>query len=175
MPFQNIKRLDNASGIAAKERRNYPRYAVTAMAEALELQSNTRIIGRISDIGHGGCYMEVMSPFATGTEVTVRITKEDRSFTAKATIAYSKGGMGMGMIFTEVEPGQRPVLERWIGELSGHLAPVPRAAEAEQEMESVGSGLNEDRNSFNDLVLTLIRKGVLTDAEGKALLRKRFP
>ena len=54
------------------------------------------------------------------------------------------------------------------------LAPLPRAAEAEQEIESVGSGRYEDRNSFNDLITTLIRKGVLTEAEGKPLLQKRF-
>jgi hypothetical protein len=175
MPFQNTKRLGSAIGIAAKERRNHPRYAVTAIAQALELQSNTRIGGRISDIGQGGCYMEVMSPFAIGTEVTVRITKDDSSFTAKARVSYSKGGMGMGMVFTAVEPGQRTVLDRWIGELSGDLAPVPRAEEAEQEIESVGDGRDEHRNSFNDLITTLIRKGVLTDAEGKPLLQKRFP
>jgi PilZ domain-containing protein len=175
MPFQNTKRPGSAIGIAAKERRNHPRYAVTAIAQALELQSNTRIGGRISDIGQGGCYMEVMSPFAIGTEVTVRITKDDSSFTAKARVSYSKGGMGMGMVFTAVEPGQRPVLDRWIGELSGNLAPVPRAEEVEQEIESVGNGRDEHRNSFNDLITTLIRKGVLTDAEGKPLLQKRFP
>jgi hypothetical protein len=36
-----------------KERQQEPRYSVAAMADATELKSQTRVSGRISDIGPG--------------------------------------------------------------------------------------------------------------------------
>jgi hypothetical protein len=170
--LQQAKKADNSAGIAAKERRRRPRYAVSAVAEAVDLQSDTRINGRISDIGQGGCYVEVMSPFAVGADVKVRITKDDKSFSAKARVLYSTGGAGMGLIFTEIEPSQLPVLERWIAELSGEVAPEPKAVQEEQETHSTGGSGDEQRYVLNELIITLIRKRVLTDGEGKALLQK---
>src|ERR1700754_4328489 len=92
-----------------KERRSEPRYPVAAMAEATELKSHTRVTGRISDIGVGGCYFEVMSPFAVGAELKVRITRNQQTLTANAKVLYSTGGMGMGLIFSSVDPEQRHI------------------------------------------------------------------
>ncbi len=174
--LQQVKKADDSAGIAAKERRQHPRYAVSAMAEAVDLKSDTRIHGRISDIGRGGCYVEVMSPFAVGADVRVIVTKDDLVFAAKGRVLYSTGGMGMGLSFTEIEASQRPVLERWIAELSGEAAPEPKAAAAKSESEpespSAESRIDEQRYVLNELIITLIRKRVLTDAEGKSLLQK---
>jgi PilZ domain len=180
-----------------KERRAEPRYPVAAMAEATEVKSNTRVTGRISDIGIGGCYFEVMSPFAMGAELYVRITRNDKSLTANAKVLYSTGGMGMGLIFTNVAPEQRQVLQGWVGELSGsgvspltqsdaHTgassvdasgAGVPAAKGSELVHEPPGAaertGMNEDpRVVLNELITLLMRNRVLTDTEGKNLLRK---
>jgi PilZ domain len=180
-----------------KERRADPRYPVAAMAEATEMKSHTRVTGRISDIGIGGCYFEVMSPFAMGAELHVRITRNQQSLSANAKVLYSTGGMGMGLIFTAVAPEQRPVLQQWVGELSGsgvsplqhsqadagHSASAPASANAsphgasELVHEPAGAaertGMNEDpRNVLNELITLLMRNRALTDAEGKNLLRK---
>jgi hypothetical protein len=48
----------------SKERRAETRYSVGAVAEGTAIKSQTRVSRRISDIGPGGCYFEVMSPFA---------------------------------------------------------------------------------------------------------------
>jgi PilZ domain-containing protein len=180
-----------------KERRAEPRYPVAAMAEATEIKSNTRVTGRISDIGIGGCYFEVMSPFAMGAELHVRITRNQQSFAASAKVLYSTGGMGMGLIFTNIAPEQRQLLQGWVGELSGsgvaplqeptgqgHSSPhisgagTPAAATgAELVHEAAGAaertGMNEDpRTVLNELITLLMRNRVLTDTEGKNLLRK---
>jgi len=170
--LQQVKKADDSAGIAAKERRRHPRYSVSAMAEAVDLQSDTRIHGRISDIGRGGCYVEVMSPFAVGANVKVKITKDDLSLAAKARVLYSTSGMGMGLSFTEIETNQRPVLQRWIAELSGEVAPGPKAEPVKTEVRSEASAIDEQRYVLNELIITLIRKRVLTDTEGKALLQK---
>jgi hypothetical protein len=178
-----------------KERRAEPRYPVAAMAEATDAKTHTRITGRISDIGLGGCYFEVMRPFAMGADLHVRITRNEKSVSAKAKVLYSTGGMGMGLIFTSIAPEQRQILAAWVGELSGSgVAPlqesgpashagaagagVPSTANgAELFHEAPGAaertGMNEDpRNVLNELITLLMRNRVLTDTEGKNLLRK---
>src|SRR5882757_11478706 len=115
-PLKSAKLRSQSGG---KERRSEPRYPFAAMVEATEIRSNTKINGRISDIGVGGCYVEVMSPFAIGADLKVRITRNEQTLTAKAKVLYSTGGMGMGLIFTGVDPDQRHILHHWVGELSG--------------------------------------------------------
>jgi PilZ domain len=180
-----------------KERRVQPRYPVAAMAEATDVKTHTRVSGRISDIGIGGCYFEVMSPFAIGADLYVRITRNEKSLTANAKVLYSTGGMGMGLIFTNVAPEQRQILSGWVSELSGSgVAPlqepdadhfsaedaaateIPSATKgAELIHEAPGAaertGMNEDpRLVLNELITLLMRNRVLTDTEGKNLLRK---
>lgn len=187
---------------AGKERRTEPRYPVAAMAEAIEIKSHTRIAGRISDIGPGGCYFEVMSPFGVGAELQVRITRNDQNLTVSARVLYSTGGVGMGLLFTKVEAEQQNLLLRWVSELSGKpLASIEKvqadiagvagggeagstagalpAAEATGDLfhdapaAAERSGLNEDaRNVVGELITLLMRNRVLTDTEGKNLLRK---
>ncbi len=193
------KSRGQASG---KDRRVEPRFPVAAMAEAIDIKSHTRIGGRISDIGVGGCYFEVMSPFGAGAELQVRITRNEQTLATSARVLYSTGGMGMGLLFTKVDPEQRNLLLRWVSELSGK--PIASIHEAESESrEGVGageagsaqgglaqagaatdlfhepppaaekSGLNEDaRNVVSELITLLMRNRVLTDTEGKNLLRK---
>lgn len=172
MLLPETKKADTPAGVAAKERRRNPRYSVSALAQAVHVQSDTQISGRISDIALGGCYVEVMSPFAVGSDVKITITKDDRSFAAKARVLYSSNGMGMGLEFTQIAPSQRTVLERWIAELSGVVAPEPETAKEELENRSEAASNDEQRYVLNELIITLIRKHVLSDAEGKALLKK---
>jgi hypothetical protein len=192
---------------AGKERRTEPRYAVAAMAEAVDIKSHTRISGRISDIGPGGCYFEVMSPFGVGAELQLRITRNQQSLTAGARVLYSTGGMGMGLLFTKIDPEQRHLLLQWVSELSGkpiaaYVAIEPKAGAATGRAElgsapgtgassatdptsdlfhdapaaAERSGLNEDaRNVVGELITLLMRNRVLTDTEGKNLLRKLMP
>jgi hypothetical protein len=192
-PLTSAKLRSQGGG---KERRSEPRYPFAAMAEATEIRSNTRISGRISDIGTGGCYFEVMSPFAIGAELKLRITRNEQTVTAKAKVLYSTGGMGMGLIFTGVDPDQRHVLHHWVGELSGsgvsplspHEAettglPTPNAplqptdAGSELVLESPGAAERRDSNDdprvvLSELITLLMRNRMLTDSEGKSLLRK---
>jgi hypothetical protein len=197
----DLKKLKNGATLrpqgGGKERRAEPRYPVAAMAEATDLKTHTRVSGRISDIGVGGCYFEVMSPFANGAEVHVRITRNQQAFAANAKVLYSTGGMGMGLIFTTIAPDQRQILLGWVGELSGSgVAPLQEsgavsaspshghgagasaaASGAELVHEAPGAaertGINEDpRIVLNELITLLMRNRVLTDTEGKNLLRK---
>jgi hypothetical protein len=167
-----LKKADPSAAVDAKKCRTHPRFSMTAIAEAVEIQTDTRIRGHISDIGEGGCYVEVMSPFGVGCDVNLRIVKNDKAFSAKGKVQYSKGGMGMGVAFTEIDPDQRPLLRQWIGELSGELTREPKVPQAGAEGHGNTTSIHEQRNVLNELIVTLMRKRVLTDAEGRDLLQK---
>jgi hypothetical protein len=196
--FGERRRAGNGHGVMptalknampADDRRTYPRYHFTAAAEALDALHRTRMNARTSDIGKGGCYVDTFSPFPFKTPVRLRLTNEKCSFVAEAKVVYSKTGMGMGLEFTSVEPQQMGVLDKWIGELSGSLPPeftgLPDFPDSAGNSASNGTsrgtnGAAHNRNGtsvakeagyvLNELIIALMRKGTLTDEEGKAML-----
>jgi PilZ domain-containing protein len=162
----------NSAGVAPQERRASPRYAFSAAAEAVHLQTDTRLNGRISDLGRGGCYVDTINPFPVGADVKIRITKDNSSLVAQARVLYSSGGMGMGLMFTKIEPERLPVLEKWLAELRGEISPEAEALERDEPEQIEESVNGEQRYVLNELIIALMRKRVLTDAEGKAMLQK---
>ena len=168
-------KLHNSTSVASAERRKHPRYAFNAAVDVVETRSGARVQGRVSDLARGGCYVDAISPFAVGAEVKLRLAVESKTFVAEARVVFAAPGMGMGLMFTSVEPEQLPVLERWLAELSGEARPEPAAAKQEK---LVGKGTassaphREENYVLNELIIALMRKHVLSDAEGKALLQK---
>jgi diguanylate cyclase (GGDEF)-like protein/PAS domain S-box-containing protein len=110
------KKLAADSG--AKKRR-CTRYPCSSGVEALDIQSDTRVVGRIADIANGGCYVDTINPFAVKAKVALTITKDQQSFKCLAEVVYSWMGMGMGLMFTSAEPEHLRMLDEWIAELSG--------------------------------------------------------
>jgi hypothetical protein len=173
--FDERRRAALAAGrLAPEERRTYPRYHFTAAAEALDQGQRTRMNARTSDISKGGCYVDTFSPFPLKTTVKLRLTSERSAFLADATVVSSKIGMGMGLQFTSIDPQQLQVLEKWLGELSG-TTPLEPAETAAFATHSNGSGKNghapkEAGYVLNELIVALMRKGTLTEEEGKTML-----
>jgi hypothetical protein len=174
----NRTKFESSAGIATVERRKYPRYSFTASAEVTETRSGARIQGRLSDLGRGGCYVDAMSPFGVGSEVSMRIVVESKTFTAPARVVFAAPGMGMGLMFTGVEPGQLPVLDTWLAQLSGEALPEPPGAKQETLSEKPATEQaqeaprREQNYVLNELIIALMRKNVLSDSEGKGLLQK---
>ena len=161
---------------ARSERRSNPRYQLTATADILDLGSRAQCSARTSDISLGGCFVDTTSPFAVGTVTKVRLTRERESFVAAAVVASSMTGMGMGLKFTNVEAQQSRVLNSWIGELSGELpkefepdfddAEPPQAASDETRLQE------EHQYILNELIVALMRRGILSEVQGKEMLRR---
>src|SRR5258706_6610584 len=120
------------------ERRLAVRYPFTATAEIMDLRSNTRVTGRSSDLGLGGCYIDILSPFTVGSLVRVRLEREKKVFEAMATVGYAQQSFGMGLAFTEIKPEHKIVLQSWIAELT---------ADAVSETNSSGSEPHSEANS----------------------------
>jgi len=168
-------KIETSAGVASVERRKHPRYSFSTAAEVVEKKSGARIQGRITDLARGGCYVDAMTPFAVGSEVTIRITVESKSFEAPARVVFAAPGMGMGLTFTAIEPEQLPVLQKWLAELSGTAGPEPLIEKEYKLSDRVAADQAPSREQnyvLNELIIALMRKNVLTDLEGKALLQK---
>jgi len=166
--------LPDRSGIEGQpERRLAVRYPFTATAEIMDLRSNTRVTGRSSDLGLGGCYIDILSPFTAGSLVRVRLEREKKVFEAMATVSYAQQSFGMGLAFTEVKPEHQVVLRSWIAELTGEALPEFNASVAESDSAEISAVLHLQQ-VLNELINLMVRKKVINAVEATALLRKIF-
>ena len=166
---------NNTAVSSPTERRRHLRFPFSATVEAVEIKSGTKVTGRTSDLGLGGCYVDTLSPFPVGTEAKIRILRENESFEAHAKVVYSLIGMGMGLAFVSAQAKQIRLFQRWLQEISGQ----PVSAEdgpSQQASETAPAEKTQTLKNvvLSDLIMTLMQKKVLTEREGKDLLRKLF-
>ncbi len=100
------------------ERRRAPRYPIIADAEVTEIDSDTKLSAKTSDLSAGGCFLDMLNPSPEGTEIEVKIFHADGTFTARARVVFLFPNMGMGVMFTSVEADQQAILQKWLAELS---------------------------------------------------------
>jgi hypothetical protein len=113
----------NKSAEPAK-RRSVRRCPLVASVEVTELSSGTRLLGRSSELGLGGCYVDSLNPFPEGTLVELKILRDRGVFETKARVAYCDQRFGMGLAFTDMTSDQRSLLEAWLTEIVSQLRPV---------------------------------------------------
>jgi PilZ domain len=171
--------IENPVGVT--EHRQSPRYSFSCDAEVIDIQSNARIIGRVTDIARRGCYVDCISPFPPGTLLAVKIRRGIQTFETQGSVVYSTVGLGMGLCFTVTEQPHALLLEAWLSELSGDKQP---------ELESVGSAAPvafsttsspasssdfvdvQSRNILKELIRLLRRNGALGESDSAVLLEK---
>jgi hypothetical protein len=76
MSSSNPTESANAAVSSPAERRRNLRFPFSATVEAIESKTGTKIIGRTTDLGLGGCYVDTFSPLTVGTEAKIRILRE---------------------------------------------------------------------------------------------------
>lgn len=172
MPDSLEKPIVGSSPRAPDERRVHPRYSLSAGAEIVELKSRTKMSARVSDLSRTGCYAEMMSPFPLGVQVKISIMKNKTPFLAQASVTYSAEGMGMGLKFAALDPEQVLMLEKWLCELSGTSSPDDESSKEDSPGPVTENSRNESSYVLNEIIIALMRKGILTNGEGKAMLRK---
>jgi hypothetical protein len=157
------------------ERRRSFRFAFMGDFEGFEPKSGIRIEGRVSDIGSGGCYVETINPLPEGTLLDIRIHKEKECFAAQAKVASSQMHMGMGLGFISAGRDDVSLFQKWLRELSGGVLPRPTPPASAIPNDSVTRAKVDVAEVLSELLVLLTRKGVLTEEEGKVMLRKLCP
>ncbi len=100
------------------DRRRHPRFPIIADAEVTEIASDTKLSAKTSDLSAGGCFLDMLNPSPEGTEIAVRISHADTTFTARGKVVFVFPNMGMGVMFTDVPASQQAILQKWLDELS---------------------------------------------------------
>lgn len=116
-----------ASSPGFKERRRSPRLQCSGSAEFRPEGSDVRMWGTLTDVSLHGCYVEMNNTFPAGTRVSLTIEALGIRVRVQATVRVSYPFLGMGMCFSEIEPGQQLQLEELLAALSGQ-SPLSNSA-----------------------------------------------
>ncbi|HTC64746.1 MAG TPA: PilZ domain-containing protein [Candidatus Saccharimonadales bacterium] len=165
--------LDQNTLESPAERRRNLRFPFTATVEVIEGKSGTKVVGRTSDLSLGGCYIDTLNTLPIGTAATVRIQRGNVTFEAHAKVIFSANGMGMGLAFVSAQPKQVRIFQKWLLEISGQSLPAEDSKKT-PELTSTDGSQTIKNVVLSDLIMTLMQKNVLTEPEGKDLLRKLF-
>jgi len=93
------------------------RYLFVASIELTDLQSEARFTDQTSDLSLFGCHVNTGEILPAGIRIRLRILHTGAQFGALGKVVYASQDQGMGVEFTEIEPNDQLVLEKWIGRL----------------------------------------------------------
>jgi hypothetical protein len=97
------------------ERRGATRYNFGAIAEVIDLDEPDALVSLTRDLSSSGCFVKTTTPYPEGTRVRVRIIHSGAEFVAVGNVTANVTPAGMGIVFTEIQPNDRAILERWLG------------------------------------------------------------
>jgi PilZ domain-containing protein len=117
-------------------RRSQQRFHCTGGVELRRNEGAPPVFGNLSDLSLTGCYVETVSSLPVGTEVLFMIRVRDNVLRGRAQVKASHHAVGVGLIFTQVNPEDQPKLEFVVGTLAGSqdLRPDQRLLVAEDPM-----------------------------------------
>jgi len=96
------------------ERRSGPRYLFIAETEVVDRTSDAKCAARTNELSISGCFIETRNPAPAGTELWIRISQRNSTFTAFGCVISVIPNAGMSVAFTSMEPNQLSVLEKWL-------------------------------------------------------------
>ena len=99
-----------------KDRRQAPRHSFVADIELTDVQSGTQIKERVKDLSLTGCGVNT-APFPKGTRVRIKLFHGGGYIPALGRVIYARLELGMGIMFTSIEPEDQRILAGWIAEL----------------------------------------------------------
>ncbi len=96
------------------DRRIQSRHACQLGAEVYRAGTNVPHRCMLTDISVGGCYVEMPSPFESGTQVDIVVKTHEFRFQSKGTVQVVNRGFGMGVEFGTQTAAQREQVQQLI-------------------------------------------------------------
>jgi hypothetical protein len=96
------------------ERRSRMRHKFAATVALAEADSGRPIKAQITELGRGGCFVKLDTPFPIGSILQVSITENSQIVRARAIVASVQPGQGMGLGFAALDPRDNLLLEEWL-------------------------------------------------------------
>jgi len=97
-----------------EERRRTLRFPFEATAEVSQVNSETRLPARVTEISLNGCFLQMGDPFPDGAMLLVKIFVEGSFLEANAKVVYSQPKAGVGIAFHDLKPYFVSVLKKWL-------------------------------------------------------------
>ncbi len=163
------RKVGTITSVEQSDRRKDLRIGVNLDGEIEEPNAHAKVNGRVTDLGLGGCYVDVMTVFPVGTPVLARISREGQLFQVEAEVKYSKQGLGMGLAFSKLTQEQQLLLMGWAVELSGGTFGEVKAATVGTRL---ASGGEVEPGVLHKLIKILTHKGILSHSESDQVLRE---
>ena len=173
------------------DRRRYPRFRCAGNVRVSKAGDTMPTTAKMTDIGMGGCYMEIMSPWPVGTVLDAVVSVGGFECAATATVRTAHSMMGNGLEFTTVTPENKLRLERLLSNLSSALAakegeraktPEPQPSFAPQVVQAEAKSpthpllASDVEERLEALLALLSRRGVISREDfEEELLRKTKP
>jgi len=107
------------AGSRFAHRRRFPRFAFDAQAEMSDPLIQLRVLGRVTEISVGGCFVAAPDPPAVSSVVQLVLEHNDESFSTWARVLYDRSGSGVGLRFIAIAPDQAKILATWLRALEG--------------------------------------------------------
>jgi len=165
-----------------EERRQFPRFACRIEVQVVAHDRSVRLLGKITDIALGGCYIEMLTPLPPDCPVELTFGPREASLHVTGTVRSSHTGMGMGVMFTGMTPEDFEKLRQLTmpgasspDNVLPNARPAPTSRPDTRESTKVtwpdsvpASGSEESsdvRETLAAVVRILCRKQVLTRAE----------
>ena len=106
------------------QRRVHPRFLFSADAE-ITLLDGTSVPTQLDELSARGCYVAALKPLPIGTEFRLRIWQGMRACETEGKVLYLHSGntlgiFGMGVLFGDMSPDQRLVIDAWLCDLGGN-------------------------------------------------------
>jgi pyruvate formate-lyase activating enzyme-like uncharacterized protein len=104
--------------------RRAKRYPVALQVELTDLESETHLQERTTDLSLFGCGVATKDAFQVGSKVRIRIAHKASNFMAIGRIVYVRPYREMGILFTQIGENDQTILERWVSELRDQSAHI---------------------------------------------------
>jgi hypothetical protein len=101
-------------GLAEGERRLHPRYTVQVQIEIHIEGTSVPMRLETTDLSRGGCYIQLMMPFAVGLRVQVTLWLDDCPIVIRGLVATCHPHFGNGISFVEFEGRAQELLSRYL-------------------------------------------------------------
>lgn len=109
----------------ALEQQRGLRFPFNADAKILPQSSPEQIPARVTELSLRGCFLETSAALKEQQRVRVKIFHSDKHFEALADVIYVKSA-GVGLVFGDMEPHFRNLLQAWILSALDHQAATKR-------------------------------------------------
>ncbi len=97
--------------------RRAPRYSLALDVEITDVQSGSQINARTENLSLFGCGVRGASYFPRGARVTIKLFHRGLEVTAIAKVVYATPELGMGFVFSFIDPDDHLILDGWIKEM----------------------------------------------------------